>query len=106
MLINEIISYEGNLALNIFLEIINFNFFKDPIDAVEKFKNLELRGPEERELINVCLRCSMLEADYNPYYAQIINLLCVFKKRFQVTLKFFQKFCKFPKMDFKKFFKL
>uniref|UniRef100_A0A915PX94 MI domain-containing protein n=1 Tax=Setaria digitata TaxID=48799 RepID=A0A915PX94_9BILA len=60
----------------------------DEVDAFEKLIKLSLKGQQEREIVHICVHCTLRENIYNGYYAAIIDRLCCYHKRFKLTTQY------------------
>ncbi|KAG1656332.1 Nucleolar MIF4G domain-containing protein 1 [Nymphon striatum] len=60
---------------------------EDYIDAFTKLLKLGLKNQQEREIIFVCLDCCLQEKKFNPYYSFILEKLCTYERRFQMTMQ-------------------
>uniref|UniRef100_A0A914V7T9 MI domain-containing protein n=1 Tax=Plectus sambesii TaxID=2011161 RepID=A0A914V7T9_9BILA len=61
---------------------------EDEMDAFEKLLKLHLKDQQEREIIHIAVTCCMREKSYNAYYSALIDKLCIFHKRFQLTTQY------------------
>ena len=62
---------------------------EDDMEAFEKLLKLSLKGSQEREIIHISVICTMMEANYNQYYAILIERFCHYHKRFIVGFLIF-----------------
>uniref|UniRef100_A0A915DSV4 MI domain-containing protein n=1 Tax=Ditylenchus dipsaci TaxID=166011 RepID=A0A915DSV4_9BILA len=69
---------------NVFCTIISSE--KDT--AFERLQKLRLDGPQEREIIRVCVECTLLESQHNQFYSMLVNKFCGSHARFQVTTQY------------------
>ena len=57
-------------------------------DAFERLVGLDLKGKQDREIIRVLIECCAQERAYNPFYAELVELLCSQNRQFKTTVQF------------------
>ena len=70
---------------NIFVAIMNSD---DYLHAFENLLNLNLKGKEDREIVNVLVHCCLKEEAYNPFYGYLAAKLCAFTKNYRFTFQY------------------
>ncbi|XP_059152514.1 nucleolar MIF4G domain-containing protein 1-like [Physella acuta] len=70
-------------------------------DAFARLLRLGLNRTQEREIIHVLMHCCMNEKEYNPFYSFLAQKLCLFDRRFMITVQFsmWDKFKGIDSMD-------
>ena len=61
---------------------------RDLGDAFERLCRLNLKGKQDRELVRVVVECCAHEKVYNPFYAELISLMCEQNRQFKSTAQF------------------
>lgn len=57
-------------------------------DAFERLVGLDLKGKQDREIIRVLIECCAQEKTYNPFYAELVELLCSQNRQYKPTVQF------------------
>ncbi len=57
----------------------------DYLDAFEKVVKLGLTSQQERQAVRVIVHCCAQEKGFNPYYAALLNKLCLHERRYRFT---------------------
>jgi nucleolar MIF4G domain-containing protein 1 len=58
------------------------------MDAYEKLLKLSKGDHQGREMIYIIVICALHERTYNPFYANLIESFCEYKRNFQLTTQF------------------
>ncbi|KAJ2940350.1 hypothetical protein O0L34_g24 [Tuta absoluta] len=61
---------------------------EDYMSAFEKLEQLNLRGPQQREIAHVVVACCLQENSYNPYYGVLANKLADSDRKYQLSFQF------------------
>lgn len=61
---------------------------RDVLDAFERLQRLELKGKLEREIIRVMIECCAREKAFNPFYAELLKLLCSRNRQMKTTFQY------------------
>eukprot|EP01038_Epipyxis_sp_PR26KG_P011747 gene11747-15719_t len=70
---------------NIFVIVMSS---RDVEDAYERLVRLELKGKEDREIVRVITECCGIEKTYNPFYAELMKMLCEYNRQSKTTLQY------------------
>ena len=60
----------------------------DVDDAYEKLCKLDLKGKQDRDIVQVAIQCCIMEKTYNPFYSQLLLMFCDQNRQFKVTLQY------------------
>ncbi|RYG67848.1 hypothetical protein EON64_06540 [archaeon] len=61
---------------------------RDIHDAFEKICGLSTQNKEDREVVRVLLECCGKEPSYNPFYAELIKMLCESSRQYKMSLTY------------------
>ena len=61
---------------------------RDLSDAFERICRLNLKGKQDREVVRVVVECCGHEKVYNPFYGELISLMCEQNRQFKSTAQF------------------
>uniref|UniRef100_A0A5S6QLQ6 MI domain-containing protein n=1 Tax=Trichuris muris TaxID=70415 RepID=A0A5S6QLQ6_TRIMR len=61
---------------------------EDYLNAFQNLLKLNLKDPQEREIIHILFVCCLNEKKYNPFYALVIQAFCKYHRRFVVTTQY------------------
>lgn len=59
----------------------------DFVQAFDALVRLDLRGPQEQDIVRVLIECCGLGKEYNPYFSHLANRLCAYRRQFKFTFQ-------------------
>ena len=59
----------------------------DFVQAFDRLVRLDLRGPQEHDIVRVLIECCGLGKEYNPYFSHLANRLCSYRRQFKFTFQ-------------------